>query len=456
LTDTGGFGGAPGPVQVGALNQQLLRMAELLQLIARARDASRAELPFVLVNETVRLVPYDQAVLWDARSGRIVALSGSSRVESGAPYVLMLSRLHRQVSAIGKGEAIHTIDPEVRRQVQGGEAPMLAPQLLWWPLRVRGRVVAVLMLGRRTPWLEAELPLLDSICGSYAQAWELSRARLAPGRPGRLRRVRNLAMSVAACLVLALGFVPVRSSVIAPAEVVAREPAFVRAPFAGIVDSIEVAPNAAVRAGRVLVRLERRQLAAEYSVAGKALEVATAQLRQTSQEAIADAKVRELLAGVRGRFDEARADFEYRKARLARADIAAPVDGVAVFNDPAEWIGRPVEIGERIMQVAPASSSRIEIELPASEMADFANDAEVSFFSNLKPNEPNAGHLIFMSYAATAMPSGVLAYIARADLEPGSKLRLGLKGSAKIFGRRQPLILWLLRRPLAYVHQLLA
>jgi multidrug resistance efflux pump len=263
-------------------------------------------------------------------------------------------------------------------------------------------------------------------------------------------------MSVAACLVLALGFVPVRSSVIAPAEVVAREPAFVRAPFAGIVDSIEVAPNAAVRAGRVLVRLERRQLAAEYSVAGKALEVATAQLRQTSQEAIADAKVRELLAGVRGRFDEARADFEYRKARLARADIAAPVDGVAVFNDPAEWIGRPVEIGERIMQVAPASSSRIEIELPASEMADFANDAEVSFFSNLKPNEPNAGHLIFMSYAATAMPSGVLAYIARADLEPGSKLRLGLKGSAKIFGRRQPLILWLLRRPLAYVHQLLA
>lgn len=456
LTDTGNFGGVPGSAQVGALNQQLLRMAELLQLMARAREASRAELPFVLVNETVRVVPYDQAVLWDARSGRIVALSGASRVDSGAPYVLMLSRLHRQVSAMGKAETIHSVDPEVLRQVQGSEAPMLAPHLLWWPLRARGRVTAVLMLGRRTSWLEAELPLLDSICGSYAQAWELSRARLAPGRAGRLRRLRNLAIGAGACLVLALGFVPVRSSVIAPAEVVAREPAFVRAPFAGIVDSIEVAPNGAVKAGQVLVRLERRQLEAEYSVAAKALDVATAQFRQTSQEAIADRKSRELLAGVRGRLDEARADFEYRKARLARSDIPAPAEGVAVFNDPAEWIGRPVEIGERIMQVAPASSSRIEIELPASEMADFENDAEVSFFSNLNPNEPNAGHLIFLSYAAAPTPSGVLAYTARADLQPSSELRLGLKGSAKIFGRRQPLILWVLRRPLAYVHQLLA
>lgn len=444
------------PATAGALNQQLLRLAALLQLIARARDAERAELPFVMVNETVRAIAYDQAVLWDARGGRIVGVSGASRIETGSPYVLMLARLHRLVTGTGKADKVHLIDGEIAKQAQAGEQPMLAPYLLWWPLRLRGRTVAVLMLGRRTPWLEAEQPLLDALCGSYAQAWGLAGARLAAARPAGARRLRDLAIGVALAILLALSFLPVRSSVIAPAEVVAQEPAFVRAPFAGIVDSIEVAPNAAVKAGQLVVRLEQRQLKAEYSVAAKALEVATAQFYQASQEAIVDARAREQLAAVRGRLDEARADFQYRKERLARADIVAPVSGVAVFNDPAEWVGRPVEVGERIMQISPAVSSRIEIELPASEIMDFGDDAEVLFFSNLNPDRPDSGRLAFVNYAASVSPTGVMAYTARADLQPGSELRLGLKGSAKIYGPRRPLILWLLRRPLAYVRQLLA
>ena len=44
--------------------------------MVRGRDA---ELPFVIVNETVRAVAYDQAVLWDARTERVVALSGAAR-----------------------------------------------------------------------------------------------------------------------------------------------------------------------------------------------------------------------------------------------------------------------------------------------------------------------------------------------------------------------------------------
>ena len=35
-------------------------------------------------------------------------------------------------------------------------------------------------------------------------------------------------------------------------------------------------------------------------------------------------------------------------------------------------------------------------------------------------------------------------------------LRLGLKGTAKIFGPRRPLALWLLRRPIAFLRQILA
>jgi hypothetical protein len=198
----------------------------------------------------------------------------------------------------------------------------LAPHLLWWPLVVRGNTVAVLMLGRRAPWTEGDFPLLNVLCGSYAQAWELARARLAPARAGGRRRIKRLAIAAALVLLAGIGLMPVRSSAIAPAEIVARTPAFVRAPFAGVVDAIEVAPNAPVKTGQLIVRLERRQLDAEYKVAAKVLETAIAQYRQASQEAITDPRAREQLATLRARLDEARADFDYRQTRLARRPTA--------------------------------------------------------------------------------------------------------------------------------------
>jgi multidrug resistance efflux pump len=439
----------------GGLNQQLLRLTELVQLGARAREAGRDELPFVIVNESVRAIAYDQAALWDVRSEKVVALSGAARFEPGSPYILMLNRLYRSVVGLRKQNQAHLLDAEIVERVRAAEDVPLAPHLLWWPLQLYGQTVAVLLLGRRDPWTEGDRLVLEALCGSYAQAWELARVPLAPVRPDRRRRMRTMAIGFGVAAVLALGLMPVRSSTIAPAEVVADAPAFVRAPFAGVVDSIAVPPNAAVHAGQLLVRLERRQLEAEYSVAANALDVATAQYRQISQEAIADPRAREQLASVRGKLDEARAEFEYRKARLARAEIVAPADGVAVFNDPAEWIGRPVEIGERILQVAPAESSRIEIELPAADTTTFEEGAEVSFFSNLHPDEPQTGRLVFLSYSTSLTPTGVLSYTDRADLN-GGKLRLGLKGTAKVFGPRRPLALWLLRRPLAFLRQLIA
>lgn len=441
--------------QTGRLNQQLLRLTEVLQLTARARTASRDELPFVIVNETVRAVGYDQAVLWDARSEKIVALSGAAKVEAGAPYVLMLNRLYRDVVAAGKRDQVQRLDPSAVTSDTEAAKAWLAPHLLWWPVRVQGVVVAILLLGRRIAWPDAELPLLDVLFGSYGQAWELCRTRIGPARIGGRRLTTRLVLAGAAAVVVAAGLMPVRSSTIAAAEVVARHPAFVRAPFAGVVDAIEVPPNASVKAGELLVRLERRQLEAEYKVAAKALETATAQYRQASQEAIADVRAREQLATLRARLDEARADFDYRETRLGRADIVSPADGIAVFNDPAEWIGRPVEIGERILQVSPPTSSRIEIELPAADATTLEDGAEVLFFSNLAPDQPVPGKVAFVSYATTLNPSGLLAYTARADLQDDG-LRLGLKGTAKIFGPERPLVLWLLRRPIAFLRQLLA
>lgn len=445
-----------GPPSSGSLNQQLLRLAELLQLGARAREVSSQELPFVIANETIRAIAYDQAVVWDARTRRIVALSGVESVQSSTPYVISLNRLFKATLLAGKLDQAHAPESTLVAESDFRADAALAPQILWWPLRSRGRTVAVLLLARRDPWGEAEAPLLEALGGAYAESWELGRARPASMRHGTWRLARNVAALLLLGALLGVAMFPVRTSAIAPAEVVARTPAFVRAPFAGVVDSIEVPPNSPVRVGQVLVRLDRRELDAALHVAAKAMDVATAQYRQATQEGISDPRAREQLATLRGRLAEARADYEYRRTRLERADILSPADGIAVFNDPAEWVGRPVETGERIMQVSPPVSSRVEIELPVADASTFDEGAEVLFFNNVNPDRPSAGKVTFMSYASSTSPTGVLIYTVRADLDGNEELRLGLKGTAKIFGAPRPLLLQILRRPIAYLQELSA
>jgi hypothetical protein len=49
-----------------------------------------------------------------------------------------------------------------------------------------------------------------------------------------------------------------------------------------------------------------------------------------------------------------------------------------------------------------------------------------------------------------------MSYAFRARLDAGVAPRLGLKGTAKIYGPRRALALWLLRRPMAVVREWLS
>jgi hypothetical protein len=127
-----------------------------------------------------------------------------------------------------------------------------------------------------------------------------------------------------------------------------------------------------------------------------------------------------------------------------------------VGTNSSEWAGKPVTLGERIMLVASPKHTQLQIEVSAASVVSFDMGSQVVFFSNLAPDEPIDGKLVFASYASTATPDGVLSYAFRAALDPAATPRLGLKGTAKIYGPRRILALWLLRRPLAMVREWLS
>ena len=444
-----------------ALNYQLLRLGALLQLEQRARAAGRKELEFLMVNDTATVVSYQQAALWRKHpaGGSALVLSGVAVADAGAPYRIWLDRA---IAVIVQGEQatnLHALGATDLPEALAREWPeWFPPNALWCPLaRREGDLVGGLLLGRTDPWLDGDRQLVEMLSGSYAQSLILSDTARPAGlsRWARLRRRPVLIGIVVALALVAL--VPTRQSVLAPAEIVPVDPAPVRAPSEGVVDALHVAPNEPVHTGQLLVSLDRTQLATRLAVAQKSLDMAKEEYADTAQAAMSDEKSKAKLAILASKVDQQQAEMSYDKDQLDRAEILAPADGIAVFDDSNEWAGKPVALGERIMLIASPTDTQLEIQVPAADVVTFAMGSEVVFFSNLAPDSPSRGLLTFASYSSAATADGVLSHAFRAKLDAKeAPLRLGLKGTAKIYGPRRPLALWLLRRPIQLVREWLS
>ncbi len=446
-----------------ALNPQLLRLSALLDLERRTRAARGAELTYLMVNDTTDVVSYQQAALW--RRGALVAVSGVATVEPGGPYAQFLQTVLPAAEKLvtRDAEAPFVVNPALVGVSPEAWSEWFPPEALFLPLAdPRGGLSGGLLLGRQDPFHPGEHQLLEAVAGTYGlalAATELSRRHI------RRLPSRRLWQAGAVLLAVAASFAPIRSSVLAPAEVVALAPFPIRAPFDGVVDAVRVTPNAAVHKGDPLLSFETTERRAKAEVSEKALEIARAEYAEASQQAFNDPQAKGKLPLLRAKIDQAQLEADYNRTMLARAEVVAPADGVAVFDDAHQWIGRPVTLGERIMVLAAPVSNALDIAVPVADVVTFDKDAEVVFFPNIAPDHPARGVLADVGYASSLNAEGVLAYTARANLEATrsdttsldtSGLRLGLKGTAKIYGERRPFILWVLRRPLTVVREWLS
>jgi HlyD family secretion protein/Biotin-lipoyl like len=441
-------------------DEELLGLGTLVQLGKRARRAATIEeLSFIAVNETHALVPYRQAALWrcDAKgAGSILALSGTPAIERNAPFALWLERVLAALDrADGDVPARAVGAADLPKELGEEWVQWLPARALWLALRGRdGAPLGALFLARDPPWQERDGRLLLELAEVYGHAWAaLRRGRR---RPLRLlwRRDHRIQAAIAVAL-LALLWVPVTQSALAPAEVVPLEPTVVRAPLEGVIEKIAVQPNQDVAAGQLLLTLEPTTVQNRLEVARKALDVAEAEYRQAAQQSLLDDKSRSQLAALQGRLEQRRAEVAYVESLLDRLSVKADRAGIAVFDDPNDWTGRPVTIGERILTIADPSRAELEMRLSVPDAITLEPGAPVAFFLNVAPEHSIRAELRYASYEATAAPDGVLSYRLKASIVGDeAPPRIGLKGTAKIYGQRVSLFYFLMRRPLAALRQL--
>ena len=330
---------------------------------------------------------------------------------------------------------------------------------------------AGLLLAGDTPLSPEQKALLGEWIDIWQHAWRAAHppARWSLARlPSRLRRWwaggaleaqsgrrwrRRLGVGVA---LLAVLLFPVRLTVLAPGELVPANPATIRAPLDGVIADFAVRPNQVVAAGQPLFSFDQAPIGSRLDVAREGLSTAQAEYRQAAQLMLNDPRAKSQLAALLGKMAEKQAQASFLEGQAQRSRVLAPHAGIALFDDPSEWIGRPVQTGERIMQVASATDVEIEAWVPIGDAIPLAEQAPLHLYLAAAPLTPLTGSLRYMSHRATARPDGSYAYRVRAKLDAPAGQRIGLKGTAKLAGERVPLIYWILRRPLASIRQFIA
>jgi len=161
-----------------------------------------------------------------------------------------------------------------------------------------------------------------------------------------------------------------------------------------------------------------------------------------------------VLTAQEGKAAEKKLETDYLKLLLEKAQIKAPRAGVAIFDDPSEWLGKPVVAGEKIMVVATESKAEIEVWIPLNEAIELPPEARISMYLNTTPLSPVTGIVRYMGHDAIQRPDGTYAYRMRATIDtPNANARIGLRGTARLSGQYVPFSYWVLRKPLIALRQ---
>lgn len=218
-----------------------------------------------------------------------------------------------------------------------------------------------------------------------------------------------------------------------------EEVRYIAAPFNGYLEEVKVRPGDEVKAGQVVLRLNRDDLYLEEAAS-------TAELSRYQREA-EKARAANQLAEMRvalSQLDETKARLNLVRYRLERAEIKAPFDAVVVEGDLRNRVGAPLEQGEALFRLAHLKKLYVEAEVNERDVKDVLGKetGEIAFVS--QPSKRYPVKIERIEPAATAK-EGKNVFIVRCQFEgePDDWWRPGMSGVCKInTGKRS--LMWII------------
>lgn len=450
-------------------------MQNLLTLITLQKNArhkhKKTELEFLIVNQTFNLVPYRHCIYWgwNGETVTIVAASGLVQVDPHGPYAIWLSRVIKKILAdkvlphqneIKEGQAESYIiqlpvtpadcekqDAEEWKKWVSANAVMFAMK------NDDGEVVRGVWVDREQPFNDAERAFLEDLFDGYAHSLSFFDTENTSDKVrGFWKSLFSLSKSnvkrVILVILLAM-LIPVRMSVSAPAEIVARKPYVISVPFDGVIADVIVSPGQSVKKGDVLVRMDSTYLKNKSDMSAKERETAEIALNKTEREALGDRSKLAEIAILRSQVETKSAESDFADEMLERAEIRAERDGVVMFSDINALRGKPARTGEQIMLLADPQDSELMIRIPVDAMIKINQSVPATFFLNAMPLGFRKATYEDIGYQATQDPDGLMTYKVRARFEKDDmQPRVGWTGTGKVYGDYTIMAYNIFRRPM--------
>jgi multidrug efflux pump subunit AcrA (membrane-fusion protein) len=443
------------PVQAADGRSALLA---LLKVESDARDAKTTrDLIFMMANETRKLTRARQIfVALPGITGalEIQGVSSLPAVDRNAPLIIFIEKL---ITAASLKTATAATDLDLSLAADDETAAAYPFRSLYWlPLRHGDRpAIGGLVLAREDQWAEQDLVVANRLAAAFTHSW-LALSAPQPRVAKAIGSVRRWPLLLSVLALLAIVFVQVPLTALAPVEIVARNPFIVAAPIDGVIDAIAVEPNQAVKPGDQLVKLTDTTLKSRFEVAERDASVSEARLKQSNQIAFSDPRGMHELGIARAELEVKIAEREFAREMLAKTQITAQSEGLAIYFDKRELVGRPVSVGERILEIANPEAIEARIELPVSDAIALQPRARVKVFLDSDPLRPWPASIKRSDYKARVGENDSLAFrvVATLDVDPERKLpRLGVRGTAQVSGDNVSLGFFLFRRPITAFRQ---
>ena len=300
------------------------------------------------------------------------------------------------------------------------------------------------------------VPLPREILERLAQAVGHARLAIKPCEKSRTSawiRKSIALLSVAALILLAC--LPVPYTVLALVELISRSPQVIVAPIDGVVERLNVLPNDTIETGQPVFEYETSGMLARLEIAKQKYAVAETSLQTARQNSFGRGAGLKGLASAKAELKLARIELTYAQAEFDKSIVRAKADGVAIFNNASNWQGRPVRVGEAVLQIADPGQIEAQINVAVADMAIVKPGAEVRIFLDVDPLTPLKATLEKTSYRAEVTEQGTLAFRTIATLPDRKSLaaRIGARGTAQIMGPQTLLGYYLLRRPISALRQ---
>lgn len=188
------------------------------------------------------------------------------------------------------------------------------------------------------------------------------RAMLPAAKTGATAKTSTAPPSKVTVEVVAVKLGPISTRVSALGTLQASQSVIVQPEIAGKITKVGFREGDRVKAGTVLIELDRSILSAEAEQAKTTLELAEANFNR------AEALAKQGTGTLRSRdesvaaFHNARASVELARARLQKASIIAPFDGVIGLSDVT--VGRFLSPGDRIVNLEAIDPLKVDFRVP--------------------------------------------------------------------------------------------